>query len=214
MSLNAGRRRRPHKTRSDQTTPGTIPGWMGVRYDGVSDTCHTAVDVYLAVCCQSFVRSLRVPHAHIGNTSTPTHCDFGLMAQPHRSHDAAPSGEVHSPIAALFPDIFDRIFFYSNRAACATAALVCHAWNPVALDWVWRELSPSVLPLMKILAPMEKTSAGWVSHLSASIDKLLTLPTLDLRFRIIEGGLGTIRGFRSSHPRAERHGQRRVQSYE
>lgn len=68
--------------------------------------------------------------------------------------------EMHRMLAVH--EILSNVLQKAQRQDQAVAARVSSLWRDIAVDWLWRELD-SVLPLLRLLAPLAETSTGLVS---------------------------------------------------
>ncbi|KAG8915799.1 hypothetical protein FRC00_013568 [Tulasnella sp. 408] len=68
-----------------------------------------------------------------------------------------PRHEMHRMLAVH--EIVSNILQNAQRQDQAVAARVSTLWRDIAVDWLWRELD-SVLPLLRLLAPLADTSTG------------------------------------------------------
>lgn len=68
--------------------------------------------------------------------------------------------ETHQMLAVH--EIISKIIQNCRPRDQAVAARVSRFWCDVALDWVWRDIE-SILPLLRLLAPLVDTESGLVS---------------------------------------------------
>ena len=64
----------------------------------------------------------------------------------------------------VLPETLEQVFSILPKPSQFQCALVCHAWSPIALDVLWREM-PSYLPLLELISPLTCLSSDkWVSE--------------------------------------------------
>lgn len=65
----------------------------------------------------------------------------------------------------LIPEILAASFASLTKPELYAAALVCVSWSQLALEELWKYLN-SILPLLRVLSPMERVNGNWVRYLN------------------------------------------------
>lgn len=100
----------------------------------------------------------------------------GVAARSLEKVPEAYSPKFHSqvPSALTIPELLSNIFLLLETGTLPKVALVSKHWHAISLPQIWRDLKPTVLPLLELFCPMIYSNDGWVGLLPHTLRALST----------------------------------------